>query len=302
VAESVSSSVGGQSEVGQLETVLLKDAWAAFESVERVAGQWRTLGWSALPDLHQAGEESAALAELLRSLGVQVVAVPPDGRVGMDSLYVRDAAVVCDRGAILCRMGKAGRAGEPEALRATFEALGVPIIGAIEGDGRLEGGDVVWLDDTTLAVGRGYRTNESGIRQLRTLLSNTVDDCIVVHLPHATGPDGVFHLMSVISPIDRDLAVVYSPLMSVPFRETLLARGVTLVEVPEEEYHTLGGNILAVAPRRVVMVAGNPVTRARLEAHDVEVHEISGQDIALKGSGGPTCLTRPVLRRPVAAG
>jgi len=174
------------------------------------------------------------------------------------------------------------------------------VLGAIEGDGRLEGGDVVWLDPRTVAVGRGYRTNEAGIRQLRTLLGDAADEVIPVHLPHATGPDGVLHLMSVISPIDADLAAVYSPLMSVPFREALLARGIELVEVPDAEYPTLGGNILAVAPRRVVMIAGNRLTRARLEAHGVDVHEMTGREIALKGSGGPTCLTRPVSRRPVA--
>ena len=145
---------------------------------------------------------------------------------------MRDAAVVCDRGVILCSMGKPQRLGEPAAQEAALRALGYPIAGTIQPPGRLEGGDVVWLDERTMAVGRGYRTNDDGIAQLRRLLGDSIDDLIVVALPHWRGPGDVFHLMSIVSPVDRDLAVVYSPLMPVPFRERLLARGICLVEVP----------------------------------------------------------------------
>ena len=174
--------------------------------------------------------------------------------------------------------------------------MGYPIAGRIAPPGLLEGGDVIWLDRRTVAVGRGYRTNDEGIAQLRLLLGDSIDELIVVPLPHWRGPGDVFHLMSMISPVDRDLAVVYSPLMPVTFRETLCARGITLVEVPDDEFETMGANVLAIGPRRCIMVAGNPMTRARLEQAGAQVAEYEGLDISLKGGGGPTCLTRPLQR------
>ncbi|MEO5717820.1 MAG: arginine deiminase family protein, partial [Chthoniobacterales bacterium] len=152
-------------------------------------------------------------------------------------------------------------------------------------------------DQRTLAVGRGYRTNDSGIAQLRDLLGDTIDELIIVALPHWRGVSDVFHLMSILSPVDRDLAVVYSPLMPVPFREQLLERGMSLVEVPDEEFESMGANVLALGQRQCLMVAGNPVTRARLEAAGAAVLEYEGSEVSRKGGGGPTCLTRPLARR-----
>jgi N-dimethylarginine dimethylaminohydrolase len=170
------------------------------------------------------------------------------------------------------------------------------VLGAITGEGRLEGGDVVWFDDRTVAVGRGYRTNDEGIRQLRTLVGEAVDEVVVVPLPHWKGAEDVFHLMSILSPIDDDLALVYAPLLPVPFREWLLARGIKFVEVPESEFDSMGCNVLALAPRKCLALAGNPLTRERLEAEGVEVREFVGREISRKGGGGPTCLTRPIVR------
>ena len=216
------------------------------------------LGFTAAPDYERAIDEYELFADALRAGGADVHMLPRASGVGLDSIYVRDAAVVCDRGVILCSMGKPQRLGEPAAQEAAFRALGYPIAGTIQPPGRLEGGDVVWLDERTMAVGRGYRTNDDGIAQLRRLLGDSIDELIVVALPHWRGPGDVFHLMSIVSPVDRDLAVVYSPLMPVPFRERLLARGIGLVEVPDEEFDSMGANVLAIAPRRCVMVAGNP--------------------------------------------
>jgi N-dimethylarginine dimethylaminohydrolase len=196
---------------------------------------------------------------------------------------------------VLCRMGKRARQDEPAEQRRLFEALGVPVAGTIAGPGQIEGGDVVWFDARTVAVGRGYRTNDEGIAQFRTMLGDSVD-VIVVPLPHYRGPADVFHLMSIVSPVDADLAVVYSPLMPVPFREWLSARGIGFVEVPDGEFGSMGANVLAVAPRRVVMLDGNPVTRQRLESAGVEVDTYDGSEISVKGGGGPTCLTRPLAR------
>jgi N-dimethylarginine dimethylaminohydrolase len=167
--------------------------------------------------------------------------------------------------------------------------------GAIAGEGRLEGGDLVWFDERCLAVGRGYRTNDEGIRQLKAILGPAVE-VVVVPLPHYRGPADVFHLMSILSPIDRDLALVYSPLMPVPFREWLIARGIGLVEVPDAEFDSMGCNVLAIQPRHCLMLEGNPETRRRLEAAGARVETFPGEEISVKGQGGPTCLTRPLER------
>lgn len=296
----MSVAVGGQSDVGTLRRVALRHARDAFVSEAEVDRQWRELGYAARPDVARAVQEYDRFVELLRRLGVEVHCLPRDAGVGLDSIYVRDAAIVCDRGVILCNMGKAQRRTEPAAQAAAFRAQDVPIHGAVLGDGRLEGGDVCWIDERTLAVGRGYRTNDAGIRQLRALLAACIDELIVVPLPHWRGPSDVFHLMSMVSPIDRDLFLVYAPLLPVPFREALLARGIALVEVPDAEWETLGCNVLAVAPRQCVMLAGNPETRRRLERAGAAVHEFAGREICLPGGGGPTCLTRPLVRSPAA--
>jgi N-dimethylarginine dimethylaminohydrolase len=276
--------------------MVLKHPREAFVSDLSIARQWRDLGYLGRPDLHRAVGEFDALVELLEGFGIEALFLPRDDDVGLDSLYVRDAAVATDDGLILCNMGKDERRTEPGALEGAVGEWGLPIRGAITGDGILEGGDVVWIDDRTLAVGRGYRTNEEGIRQLEEILGDSIDELIVVPLPHYRGPSDVFHLMSVLSPIDRDLALVYSPLLPVPFRERLLARETWLVETSEAEFDSLGCNLLTVAPRRCVAVAGNPVTRGRLESEGVEVHVLRGEEICLKGLGGPTCLTRPLER------
>jgi N-dimethylarginine dimethylaminohydrolase len=193
-------------------------------------------------------------------------------------------------------MGKATRASEPAAQERAFESIAsVRICGRIEAPGTLEGGDVVWFDAKTIVVGRGYRTNADGIRQLRALLGPGVE-VVEVPLPHWRGRDDVMHLMSLLSPVADDLGVVYSPLLPVPFREWLLARGMRLVEVPDSEFESMGTNVLALAPRRCLMLTGNPRTRAALEQAGCEVHEYEGDEISVKGAGGPTCLTRPLVR------
>ncbi len=290
-----------QSDHGRLRRVVLKHARAALRDPATVAAQWRGLGFTAAPDFDRAIVEYDAFEALLVARGIEVEYLPADESLSLDSMYVRDASVLCERGAILGNMGKAARRDEPTAQRAFFAALGVPIAGTIESPGTLEGGDVAWLDQRTVAVGHGYRTNAAGIEQLRELLGDAVDEVIVVALPHHRGPSDVFHLMSIVSPLGPDLALVYSPLMPVPFRQALLERGIELVEVPDEEFETLGCNSLALGPRACLLARGNPRTKRRLERAGVEVTEFSGAEIALKGGGGPTCLTRP-LRWALQAG
>lgn len=301
VAENTAKDDGNrspQSEVGRLIDVAVKSPRQAYVSGAAIAAQWRDLNYAAPPDLERAAAEFDEFTALLQSSGARLHLLPAHQDTTIDSIYVRDAAVVCDRGIVLCRMGKAQRAGEPRAQEEIYGRLstGLPILGRIEPPGTLEGGDVLWLDSRTLVAGRGYRTNDEGIRQLRALLGDAID-LVVVPLPHWRGPRDVMHLMSLISPIDTDLAIVYSPLLPVPFRELLLDRGIRLVEVPDEEFETMGTNVLALAPRDCVMLSGNPKSRAALEAAGARVRTYDGAEISVKGAGGPTCLTRPLLRR-----
>ena len=193
-------------------------------------------------------------------------------------------------------MGKQGRIHEPYAQLEAYKINNVNILGEIKFPGALEGGDVAWLDQNTLAVGHTYRTNEEGISQLEGLLQPKGIEIIVVDLPHYKGESDVFHLMSILSPVDKNLAVVYSPLMPIKFRNQLLERGFQLIEVPEQEFDSMGCNVLAVAPRDCLMVAGNPITKKLLEDAGVSVHIYEGNEISVKGGGGPTCLTRPIDR------
>jgi N-dimethylarginine dimethylaminohydrolase len=285
-----------QSEFHPLSRVLLKHPRDAFVSETVIAAQWQALGFTAAPDLAKASAEFEELVSLLESAGAAVELLPRADDTSLDSIYVRDASIVCDRGVIICRMGKAARRTETTAQQTALGQLSLPLVGCIEPPGTLEGGDVFWLDERTLAVGRGYRTNDEGIRQLRQLMGDAIDELIVVPLPHWRGPADVMHLMSLVSPVDRDLAVVYSPLLPVPFRELLVARRITLVDVPDEEFETMGTNVLAVKPRVCIALDGNPITRQRLQAAGAIVIGYQGDEISRKGAGGPTCLTRPLSR------
>ena len=194
-------------------------------------------------------------------------------------------------------MGKKERSYEPEAVKNYFQSIGVPILGQIEDPGKLEGGDVVWINEKTIAIGEGYRSNQDGIKQLQVLLGGLVEDVITVPLPHWNGPNDCLHLMSNISPIDHDLFLVYSRLLPVQFRKYLLRRKIELIEVPDNEYSSMGCNVLAMANKQVIMMKGNPNTQKKLEKRGVQVHTYDGSEISLKGSGGPTCLSRPFYRK-----
>lgn len=284
------------SEHGPLAVVLMKHARHAFVDQATIAAQWKRLNFSAMPDFSRALEEYDRFAEIVASAGCQIVYLPADGTGTLDSIYTRDAAVLSAGGVIFCRMGKPSRAAEPAAQEQELRRRGWTIAGSIAEPGRLEGGDLIWLDQKTLAVGIGARTNADGIDQLRSVVDGSVEELIVVPLPDYPGQHDVMHLMSLISPVDRDLAVVYSPLLPTAFRQTLLQKGYRLVEVPDAEYETMGTNVLALGPGRCVMLNGNPRTRALLEKAGVAVHVYDGEEISLKGGGGPTCLTRPLVR------
>jgi N-dimethylarginine dimethylaminohydrolase len=284
------------SEFGKIKSVFIKKASAAFINEEHIQQHWTSLNYLGKPEIKKALAEYDAFENILKNHGAEVYYFPEDDAVNMDSIYCRDAAIATSHGMIICNMGKEGRKNEPAAQARAYAEQGIPILGSIVAPGTVEGGDVAWLDATTLAVGNTYRTNEAGIQQLKELLNPIGVKVITADMPHYKGPSDVFHLMSVLSPVDKNLAVVYSPLMPIAFRNLLITRGFELVEVPDQEFDSMGCNVLALAPRVCLMVKGNPITKARLEAAGCKVIEYEGAEISVKGGGGPTCLTRPVMR------
>jgi N-dimethylarginine dimethylaminohydrolase len=287
-------------EVSPLRDVLVKHPRAAFGDADRIAREWRALNFVAPPDFSQACREYDAFTGLLEQSGARLHFLPAASDLTIDSIYTRDASLVAPGGMVLAAMGKPARQGEPAAQQQGLAALTpvvgqINVVGQIEAPGRLEGGDVVWFDARTVAVGLGYRTNQIGADQYARLCGPDVT-CLRVPLPHWKGPADVFHLMSMISPVDHDLAVVYAPLLPVFFRNFLLDRGYRLVEVPDEEFESMGANVLAVSPGRCVVLGGSPATRRRLESAGAEVLSYEGREISVKGGGGPTCLTRPLVR------
>jgi dimethylargininase len=282
---------GSQSMIGRLRKVLVKRPGPAFAGADPAL--WH---YTARPDLDVARQEHDALVALLQGAGAEVFYhdEPQPGRA--DAVYVYDPALVTDEGAILLRMGKDLRRGEEAPMGRRLEALGVPLLFTLEGEARAEGGDFLWLDHDTLAAGLGFRTNAEALRQLGVVLARLGVTLLPVDLPYYAGPEACLHLLSLISLVDERLAVVYPPLLPVPFWRALQARGYHLVEVPPEEFGAMGTNVLALAPGHCVMLEGNPRTQARLEAAGCRVWTYRGEEISLKAEGGPTCLTRPILR------
>lgn len=296
MAQQLADPAAPLNEYGALRRVMICPAEISYGSQARLDGVWQDEEFLGGPDFAEARKEYDRFAQVLADSGAEVDSFPDGAELGISAIYIRDSSLVAPGGVVLGRMRNAYRAAEPAALGAYYAAQGVPVLGAIEGDGLLEGGDFVWFDAATCAVAEGYRSNAAGIRQLREILGPKVE-VQAVPLPHDQGPGACLHLMSLISPLDADLALVYSPLMPVPFRSWLMARGIELVEVPDEEYAlTMGCNVLALGPRKCVAIEGSPVTRARLEAAGCEVIAVKAEEISLKGGGGPTCLTRPLLR------
>ena len=278
---------GCQSMTGELRRVLVRAPRA--EDLHA----WRAYGWRAEPDAARIAAEHEAFCELLAGAGAEVVLAESGAESNPDAIYTYDPALVADGGALLLHPGKELRRGEVAALAEDFERAGVPVAGRLEEPEWAEGGDCCWLDERTLLVGCGYRTNEAGIARLRMLLPGV--EVLAFDVPHWHGRDEVMHLMSLISPLAPDLAVVHPPLLPTRLAQLLEEREVQLVEVPDEEFDSMGANVLALAPRIALAVEGNPETRRRMESAGVEVLVYEGAELS-KGDGGPTCLTRPLLR------
>jgi dimethylargininase len=282
---------GSQSMVAPLRKVLVKRPDENFAVSDPVA--WH---YTSRPDLSIAQEEHDRLVALLSQSGIEVFyhdEVQP-GRA--DAIFAFDPALMTDQGAIILNMGKPLRRGEEAAIARRFESLEIPILYKLHYEARAEGGDLFWLDHDTLAVGQSFRTNAEGLNQLREALEPLEVEVIPVELPYYTGPEACLHLLSLMSLVDEDLMVIYPPLVAVPFWQELQRRGIKTIEVPDEEFLTMGPNVLALAPRKCVMLEGNPRTQRQLEEAGCEVATYKGSEISLKAEGGPTCLTRPLWR------
>ncbi len=282
---------GSQSMVNPLQTVLVRRPGAAFGNADPT--EWH---YVSQPELAEAQAEHDALSAQLRDAGIELVYHETPLPDCADAIFVHDPVLICDAGAILLNMGKPLRQPEPAAIGLTLEQMGIPIYAKLEGEALAEGGDLLWLDEKTLAVGLGFRTNHAGMKRLEAALNPLGVTVIPVHLPFYQGEEACLHLMSFISMIDHDLAVIYEPLMPVPFWQELQRRGVQFVSVPDEEWVTMGANVLAIAPRHCLMLRDNPITKRRLEAAGCQTLTYKGDEISLKAEGGATCLTRPVLR------
>ena len=274
--------------VSKLEHVLVRTPTTVGNFV--ADAQWRE------PDRDALVREHSEFVNLLSSLGCTVhTAQAVDGLV--DAVYMHDPMIMTPHGAILLQMGKRVRQPEPAQIRKDLERIGVPILGELTGSAIADGGDKVWLDAKTLLIGHGYRTNGEGIAQIRKMLAPYGVEVHAFDLPHFQGPDAVLHLMSVLSPISQDRAVVYEPLAPIRLLEFLKSRNITWLTVNDTEVHTQGANILTVGPNVVVLAAGNPEIEGKLRKSGVSVHIFNGANVAVKGDGGPTCLTAPLLRR-----
>jgi N-dimethylarginine dimethylaminohydrolase len=279
---------GGQNMTGTLQRVLVRPPRAAGFAT------WREYGWRSEPDVAKLADEHEAFCNALGAGGAEVVLADSRLPTDPDAIYVFDPAIVSDGGGIVLRPGKEGRLVETDAIAADFEHAGVPVAARLEAPASADGGDTIWLDESTLLVGRGYRTNDDGIHALQAALPGV--NVLAFDLPHLHGSDIVLHLLSLLSPIDEDLVVAYLPLVPVRLVQLLAELEIQIVEVPDDEFETMGPNVLALAPRVALALEGNVETRKRLEGAGVDVTVYRGDEISRKGDGGPTCLTRPLLR------
>jgi N-dimethylarginine dimethylaminohydrolase len=259
-----------------------------------LSGDWDGAGWRT-PDPDKLRAQHEAFVELLAGLGADVeVADALDGQV--DAVYMHDPLIVSGRGGIPLNMAKPARMREPGHAAEALEAVGVPVVGTLEGDAYADGGDRFWLDDQTALIGLGYRTNRKGAARLQALLEPEGIHVETYDMPHDQGAAYVLHLQSFLSAATESLFVIYEPLAPVRLLQDIQERGIEYIAIDRESYDAMGCNILAVRPGVVVMVDGADKVRSALERRGVEVHTYDGTELSLKGDGGPTCLTAPLLR------
>ena len=283
--------------VDPLRRVIMKSPVTAWKDTNNVKKYWKDLHFISQPKFDKAVFQYNQLTSLIESFGTEILMLPKNDETNLDSIYTHDAGIATSEGMIICNMGKEIRKNEPMALKNFLIENNLPIVGEIKDPGIIEGGDIIWINERTVAVGEGYRTNKKGIQQLRDILGNQVDDVIPVPLPHWLGPENCLHLMSNVSPIDHNLFLIYPKLLPVKFIKFLKSQNIKLIKVPDKEYESMACNVLPLAPKKCIMMSGNPITKTLLESNNVEVFTYDGSEVSLKGAGGPTCLTRPIYRQ-----
>ncbi len=287
---------GCHSMTGKIRSIMIKKPDDAFISQDHLNLEWQRYNYVQAPDYQKVIEEYSVFESVIRSHVDTLLYLPQSDSVGLDSIYTHDSLKVTSKGAVYFNTGKVLRQKESFEGQKLLEASGVPTLGRITAPGLMEGGDVVWLDQRTVAIGLGYRTNMAGVEQFKEITRGLIDEYILVPMPHADGEDQCLHLMSVISMISDSLAVVYSRYMPVVFRQLLLDRGIRLIEVDDAEYQNLGSNVLALAPDVCLIMEGNPLIKQALEDAGCQVHTYPGKNLSFYGTGGPTCLTCPIWR------
>ena len=283
--------------VDPLRRVIMKSPVTAWKDTNNVKKYWKDLHFISQPKFDKAVFQYNQLTSLIESFGTEILMLPKNDETNLDSIYTHDAGIATSEGMIICNMGKEIRKNEPMALKNFLIDNNLPIIGEIKDPAIIEGGDIIWINERTVAVGEGYRTNKKGIQQLRDILGNQVDDIIPVPLPHWLGPENCLHLMSNVSPVDHNLFLIYPKLLPVKFIKFLKSQNIKLIKVPDKEYESMACNVLPLAPKKCIMMSGNPITKTLLESNNVEVFTYDGSEVSLKGAGGPTCLTRPIYRQ-----
>lgn len=286
----------GHSMVGPLKRVLVcSPRSAGWNQSDRIA-RWQELGFGHSPDFAKAQAQHQALCAELNAIGAEILEFPSSDDFSLDAAYAHDASLATDFGLILMRPGKANRVPEGDRQGKFASELGIPILGKIEAPGTTEAGDMVWLDSKTLLIGHGYRTNAAGIAQMRAILSPKGVEVLSAPLPYGPGPSACLHLMSLISLLDERTALVDLPWLAVVTVEMLKSRGFQFIEIDYSERDTLACNVLALGEQRLLAIAENRKTNDRLRRHGFDVRTFPGSEICINGSGGPTCLTRPLLR------
>ena len=288
---------GLNSNVSTLKTVLLKNPQAAFKSQKTIDLQWQDLNFIDKPDFKKSVTQYENFIDILNDNNVEILYIPEDELTSLDSIYTHDPIFMTPNGAVIGNMGKTQRKPETIMMKNYLNEIGVPILGEIINDATLEGGDVIWIDEKTVAAGLTYRTNIKGIDQLRKILSTISVEVISVDLPHWNGPVDVLHLMSLISPLKEDLFLIYKKLLPVGLLKLLKQLDIKTISIADEDYDSLGCNVLPLSTTKCLITSGNDKTFKIIEDNGIEVIEFQASEICYKGSGGPTCLTRPIYRK-----
>jgi N-dimethylarginine dimethylaminohydrolase len=288
----------GNSMVGDLQSVLVCSPPSAgwSEHGTDVRESWQSLGFRHSPDSEKAQSQHDALVRELEAAGAKVIHLPASAELSLDAVYTHDASFATDFGLIVMNPGKKSRIPEGKLHGSFCQTLGIPTFAEIKAPGTTEAGDILWLDSKTLLIGNGYRTNADGIAPMRALLAPKGISVLSAPLPYGTGPSACLHLMSLVSLLDEKIALVDLPWLAVETVELLKSRGFSFIEIEYSERDSIACNVLSLGSKRLLAIEENSKTNAKLTHAGFDVRTFPGAELCINGGGGPTCLTRPLLR------